>query len=109
MLRCRYVAVLDLHWRRSERDQYLAHRVARAEQLIVKFDFLLLVDTLQMIFKNVMRVGLACPVPLLRTDIFFGNFNQDEHRTASLLARPSCRVNMEDLPASARNTITGLK
>src|SRR6476659_10984103 len=105
MLRCRYVAVLGFALEAVRRVQYLAHRVARAEQIIVKFDFLLLVDTLQMIFKNVMRVGWHVQFHCYVRTFSLRNFNQDEHRTASLLARPACRVSMEDLPASVRNTI----
>src|SRR5215217_948595 len=56
MLCCRYVAVLRFALKVVNRVQYLAYRLTRAEQLVVKLDLLLLVDTLQTLFKNAVRV-----------------------------------------------------
>src|SRR4051812_21116186 len=88
-----------------KRAQYFAYGVTRAEQLVVELDLLLLIKTLQVIFKNAIRVGQHIQFHSYAQIFSLSIFNLIERRIASLLARRSCRVSIENVPDLVRKTI----
>src|SRR4051812_19034295 len=97
MIHCRCVAVFGFALNAAKGVQYLAYRVARAEQLVVKLDFLLLADPLRMLVKNALRVRRHIQFHSYAKIFSLWNRNLEERRIASLFTRRSCQISMESI------------